>query len=136
MIREEFDEEVQLIRSNVGGYGNTKSSLEDIVYYVDQIEVRYGALLDKLKCSEHNYNVQVENGHTAYKNYTNMFDSLKQQNQTLIDIVEMQSNRIKELEEPKTCDGCIHKPLHGNSYYEPCGTCKQFYSYYHEAKEV
>ena len=43
--------------------------------------------------------------------------------------------KIKTLEVPKTCDECVHKPLQGENYMEPCEQCKQFYSDYYEAKE-
>ena len=39
------------------------------------------------------------------------------------------------LEAPKTCDGCVHKPIQGENYYDPCEQCKQFYGDYYEAKK-
>ena len=44
---------------------------------------------------------------------------------------------IKELEEamqPKTCEGCKHKPNDGECYYEPCGTCARFFYDHYELK--
>jgi hypothetical protein len=41
--KEEFNEEVCSIRANVGGYGNTKWSLECIVDYADTLEAQLKA---------------------------------------------------------------------------------------------
>lgn len=49
--REEFNEAVDSIRENVGGYGNTKWCLREIVDYAETLEAQLKAkdeLLDKL----------------------------------------------------------------------------------------
>ena len=56
--REEFNEEVYSIRANVGGYGNTKWSLECIVDYSDTLEAQLKAKdeeIERLKAEIKHY---------------------------------------------------------------------------------
>ena len=61
MTRKEYDEESQNIRSQAGGYGNVKSSLSDMTYYVDELEQRIAELQEELaeRISESNMYCKV-----------------------------------------------------------------------------
>ena len=101
---------------------NENSKLDEAIAEIEEAQ-------ETIKNLQHNYDVQVEYSNTAYKNYTNMVNSLEQ--------------RIKELEEamkPKTCEwykedeedwrgqcGCIwgfngENPTMAEAYFCPqCG---------------
>ena len=86
----------------------------NIVYFDDEIDEAIAGLeeaQETIKDLKHNYDVQVEFNNTAYKNYTNMVNSLEK--------------RIAELEEamkPKTCDGCVYENKDGVLHVE-CAFC-------------
>ena len=48
MTRKEYNKESQNIRSQVGGHGNVKSLLDDMEYYVDELEARIAELEDEV----------------------------------------------------------------------------------------
>jgi len=54
---------------------------------------------------------------------------------TLDLIYEYVDDFVNNFQAPKTCDGCVRKPLQGENYFDPCGQCKRFYADYYEAKE-
>ena len=56
------------------------------------------ALRDRLKCSQHNYNVQVANSETAYQNYVKMVNSLEEQIQGLQSLLDLKQQERSVLE--------------------------------------
>ena len=79
------------------------SDIEDIERTIDGLRKTQ----ETIKDLKHNYDVQVEYNNTAYKNYTNMVNSL-----------EKRIAQLKEAMKPKSCDGC--KYLRGKDKTELC----------------
>lgn len=111
MTREEFNEEVQSIRSNVGGYGNTKSSLEDIVYYADELE-QHIAELEEVANGRHDLIMELSSQLTV--------------------------KMLSELEPPKTCEGCKYSLDDGTSdhHSDMCKFCTRHGTDYYEPKDT
>jgi hypothetical protein len=55
----------------------------------------------------------------------------EQQNKAFVDMVEMQSKKIKEVEKPKTCDGCEYQ----HKQDDDCFRCARYHDDRYEPKQ-
>ena len=84
------------------------SDIEDIERTIDGLRKAQ----ETIKDLKHNYDVQVEYNNTAYKNYTNMVNSL-----------EKRIAQLKEAMKPKACEWKNLEDDESYGWLSSCGCC-------------